>query len=115
MKFKATKKEMRQYNKIISIGYGDAQYLLSNQSPIAYSAGVYGWSCDYYDIDGILISTGYQPLKAKNTSDTTENYNLLLKLDKQAREISHNYKIDYEKQKKQIDKLLSKFIGEVVQ
>lgn len=67
MKLKTTKKEIKEgFYRIISIGYCDAQYLLSEEKPFAYSAGVYGWACDYYDIDGICISTGYSPLSEKN-------------------------------------------------
>ena len=47
-KIKATKKEMKQNYRILSIGYCDAQYLLAYETPIAYSCGLYGWSCDYY-------------------------------------------------------------------
>ena len=85
MKLKATKKEMREgYYKIISIGYCDAQHLLNYQNPIAYSAGNCGWSCDYYDINGVLISTGYAPLSSKNTID---DYALVREYDKKASEV----------------------------
>ena len=67
MKFKATKKAMKDnYYYIIGIGYCDAQYLLQDEKPIAYSAGVYGWQCDYYDVDGVLISTGYNIKQQKH-------------------------------------------------
>ena len=67
MKLRASKKELREgYYRIISIGYCDAQRLLNYEKAFAYSAGVYGWACDYYDIDGVLISTGYSPLASKN-------------------------------------------------
>ena len=51
MKLQTTKKQIRQnFNTVLSIGYCDAQYLLDCKNPFAYSAGVYGWSCDYYQI-----------------------------------------------------------------
>jgi hypothetical protein len=62
MKLKTTAKEMRQYPRIVRIGYCDAQNLLKYKSPFAYSAGVYGWNGDYYEIDGVLIATGYRSL-----------------------------------------------------
>lgn len=63
MKFKTTKKNiMENYNTIISVGYCNLSYLLQYEQPIAYSAGSAGWSCDYYDIDGVIISTGYAPI-----------------------------------------------------
>ena len=85
MKLRATKKEMKEgYYKIISIGYCDAQYLLNYENPIAYSSGVDGWACDYYDINGVLISTGYSPLSSKNTLD---DYKLIREYDQKASEM----------------------------
>jgi hypothetical protein len=67
MKFKVTKKEMKaSFNYILGIGYCDLQTLLRDTDPIAYSVRTEGWACDYYVVDGILISTGYSPLKSKN-------------------------------------------------
>ena len=66
MKLRATKKEMREgYDKVLRIGYCNAQNLLNYEQPFAYSAGRYGWCCDYYDINGVLISTGYSPIESK--------------------------------------------------
>lgn len=66
MKLRATKKEMREgYDKVLRIGYCNAQNLLWDEEPFAYSAGRYGWCCDYYDINGVLISTGYAPIESK--------------------------------------------------
>lgn len=109
MKFRTTKKEIKSnYNRIIRIGYCDAEYLLNYHSPIAYSAGVYGWACDYYDIDGILISTGYAPLDNKNTKSNYENTR---KYNEAARTIIHgNSKTD--DMRSQVDDLLHQFISE---
>ena len=66
MKLRATKKEMREgYDKVLRIGYCNAQNLLWDEEPFAYSTGRYGWCCDYYDIGGVLISTGYAPIESK--------------------------------------------------
>ena len=83
-KIKATKTEMRHNYKILSIGYCDMQYLLNYQNPVAYSSGSYGWSCDYYDIKGIIISTGYSPISTKNMKD---NYKLIREYEDKAREL----------------------------
>lgn len=63
MKIKTTKKQItQQAGRVLSVGYCALQTLLKYKSPFAYSAGVYGWSCDYYDAgDGLIISTGYSP------------------------------------------------------
>lgn len=88
MKLKATKKEMKEgYYRIIGIGYCDAQFLLSNEKPFAYSCGLYGWKCDYYDIDGILISTGYDYIETKNAR---QDYNLIREYDKKAESLSQD-------------------------
>lgn len=108
MKFKATKKEMKEgYNTIISIGYCNAQSLLRDKSPIAYSSGIYGWACDYYDVDGVLISTGYSPI------GTRADYNIIRKYNNKAEKINYNYNLNYEQQKNQVNKLLNEFIKEV--
>jgi hypothetical protein len=67
VKLKATKKEMREgYYYILSVGYCSMQSLLNEQRPFAYSSRAEGWACDYYEVDGVLISTGYAPLSNKN-------------------------------------------------
>lgn len=109
MKFKASKKQMKEgYCNIISIGYCEAQSLLYNKTPIAYSAGVYGWSCDYYDINGVLICTGYSPI-GKHC-----DYKRLRKYEQKAQALrSKAYTSDdWQKMYKKIDKLLDKFINE---
>lgn len=84
MKLKATKADVKKhYHRILSIGYCDAQHLLDYEKPFGYSAGVYGWACDYYDIDGICISTGYSPLA---TSNMKKDYKIILDYDKKAQD-----------------------------
>lgn len=108
MKFKTTKKAMRDSNQtIISIGYCDAQYLLRHENPVAYSAGVNGWACDYYLIDNVCISTGYNPIGKFVDYDTIKSY------ESKAAETVHNNNISYEDQKNQVTALLNQFINEV--
>ena len=108
MKIKATKKQVKNYyNNIYSIGYCDAQYLLEGVYPFAYSAGQYGWSCDYYEIENVCISTGYAPI------GETINYDLVRKYDNKAKAILNDYSIDYQKRKKKVNKLLIKFINQI--
>jgi hypothetical protein len=84
-KIKTTKNEMKQNYRILSVGYCDMQYLLNYESPIAYSSGVYGWSCDYYYIEGVVISTGYSPIDSKNMRD---DYKLIREYEQKARELN---------------------------
>ena len=67
MKYKTTAKALRQgYYTIISAGYCDLQCLLSYESPVAYSAGVYGWNFDVYAFNGVAICTGYRRMPSQN-------------------------------------------------
>ena len=81
-KLKATKKEMQKYNyKILGVGYCNMQNLLQYKAPVAYSCGSYGWSCDYYNINGTIVSTGYSPINTKNMN---YDHNLVKEYEKKA-------------------------------
>jgi hypothetical protein len=101
-KIKATKKEMRQNYRIISIGYCDAQHLLNYKSPFAYTCGANGWTADYYDIDGVLISTGYDPIASKNAK---VDYKTLREYEKKAQEVNTA---------EEVNALLKQFISECI-
>ena len=105
MKLKATKKQIRRnFSTILSIPYCDAQYLLSYKTPFAYSEGVYGWSCDYYQIGNICICTGYSPI------GTPVNYELLRELEGKAELIKKDYNLSSSDREKQLDELLKQLI-----
>lgn len=88
MKYKTTKKDMNlNYKKILGVGYCDMQHILKYRSAIAYSTRAEGWACDYYDIGGVLISTGYAPIKSKNTHC---NYEIVHEYDNKAAEVYNN-------------------------
>ena len=102
MKCKVTKKEVRNnYYKILSVGYCDLQHLLKYKNPFGYSTRAEGWACDYYDIDGVCISTGYSPLNSKNVVD---DYKMQREYDGKARELST---------REELDDLLKKFMDKV--
>ena len=105
MKSKMTKREIKsKYNNIIKVGYCQAQYLLNCEDAVAYSAGVNGWACDYYDIDGVIISTGYAPIGKEADRNTIKKYN------NEARALKY---ANYDEYKNELRKLISKFIDEV--
>ena len=105
MKYRTTKKAMKEsYRKIYCAGNDSLQHLLKFHDPIAYSTRAEGWACDYYDINGILLSSGYAPI-GKNI-----DYNLRSKYDDEARKILSNYDLEYEEKKKQIEILLNEFM-----
>ena len=108
METKVTKKEIRaNFYTVISIGYCDAQYLLRYKNPFAYSCGVYGWNCDYYEVNNVCISTGYRPIGEKL------DYTLLCDLENKARVICLDYNLDNETKKTRIDLLLTELINSI--
>lgn len=109
MKFKTTKNEIyKNYKNVISVEYCKMDYLLTNQQPIAYNAGVDGWKCDIYDVNGVAIVTGYQPF-----GNIRPDYETIKKYEDEARKICCNSCINYQKILDQLDMLLDQFIEEV--
>ena len=105
MKLKATKKQIRRnFNTILSIPYCDAQYLLSYKNPFAYSEGVYGWACDYYQIGNICISTGYSPI------GTPVNYALIHKIERKAEQIKKDFNLSSSDRAQKLDELIKELI-----
>lgn len=111
-KYRTTKKDMKEsYDKIICASYCSLQFLLRFQEPFAYSTRAEGWACDYYDVDEILISTGYAPLDKKGRTKST--YDICRKYDEAARKILCDYSLSYEEQKEKVNSLLMEYIKEV--
>jgi len=110
-KIKTTKKAMKEsFNKIIAIGYCNAQNLLHYEDAYTYCTRAEGWACDNYAIDNVLISTGYAPIASKNITNC--NYELVNKYDLQAEKIINNYELSYEQKKKLVKALLNEFVLE---
>ena len=60
MKLKTTKKQIKENthkDNLIAIGYCSLHRLLKFKYPFAYSTGVYGWACDYYELAGDRTAT----------------------------------------------------------
>ena len=82
MKVKVTKSAVRKgFCTVISVGYCEAQYLLNFEKPFGYSERAEGWACDYYNINGVCISTGYSP------TGISVDYSVLSEYEKRACEI----------------------------
>ena len=111
MKFKTTRKNMKEnYSTIIKVGYCNIAYLLQYEAPIAYSAGQGGWACDYYDIDGVLISTGYDPIgNVAPAYDVCHRYNV------KAENIVLTRGMDWNDKKDIVRGYLREFIREITQ
>ena len=66
MKFRTTAKAVKWgYHEIIQVGYCGAHWLLYGLHPVAYTAGVYGWNFDVYEVEGVAICTGYRGMPGK--------------------------------------------------
>ncbi|HCF38656.1 MAG TPA: hypothetical protein DER56_06285 [Thermosipho africanus] len=110
-KYRTTKKAMKEsYDYIIGTGAANLYYLLKYRSPFAYSARAEGWACDYYDVNGVLISSGYDYIDSKRTKKA--DYKMISEYNGKAREISGNYDLDYEQKKEMVESLLNDFIKE---
>ena len=109
MKFKTTRKNMKDnYSTIIKVGYCNISYLLKYEIPIAYSTMSEGWACDYYEIDGIIISTGYAPIgNIVPSYDTCHRYNV------KAENIVSSRGMDWNDKKNIVRGYLREFIKEV--
>lgn len=108
MKHKVTKKQIKDnYNIILSVGYCELQNLLRYKKPFAYSSGVYGWSCDYYNMGNVCISTGYNPIGVDVGYNLTKHYN-----DK-AGAIAADLNKSYDDKAEEINNLLNQFIKEI--
>ena len=106
-KYRVTKKEMKErYGKaLIDIGNGTLQSMLTYCPPQAYSTRAEGWACDYYEIDGICLCDGYDPVGKKLfTYDEREAF------EKAARNILDR-EWEYEKRKPLLDNLIADFVG----
>lgn len=111
MKFKTTKKAIKEgYGSILGAGYCSILYLLYFTNPIAYSTRNEGWACDYYDIDGLCISTGYAPINSKNVK---VSYEFIDQYENMARSIVSDYNRPYGERKKAVNELLHEFAKKV--
>jgi hypothetical protein len=109
MKFKTTKKAVKNgFYRIIGVGYCSMQYLLNFEQARAYSTRAEGWACDYYDIDGACISTGYAPMSCKNAH---VDYKMLDKYERQARAIADGDK-PLDDKETAVKRLLRAFVAE---
>lgn len=103
-----TKKSIRESSeKVLKVGYCQLQHLLNYKNRFAYSSGVYGWACDYYLIDGVIISTGYNPIGG------SINYDIIKEYNSKAEKIIYDYSMTYEQRLEKVDQLISEFIQEV--
>ena len=108
MKTKTTRNQLTKYfNNIISVPYCSLQKLLSYEDAKFYNAGINGWNCDVYTVNGDCIVTGYR------TFGTPAPYELITAYEAKAEEIKKNNR-DYTATKAALYGLLVSFIQEVI-
>lgn len=109
MKFKTTTKYIKENNNtILSVGYCKMSSLLKYQEKTAYTAGIYGWNYDIYEVNNVAICTGYRGMpENKNIKD---DYDLIKQYEEKAQKIQNNYKLTYEQQEEQTNNLLYKAV-----
>ena len=96
--------------KVLKVGYCQLQSLLNYENRFGYSSSnVNGWSCDYYKIDNVIISTGYNPI-----GDTVK-YEVVKRYELQAEKITNDYKLSYEERKQKVTELLHDFMNEAIE
>lgn len=107
MKLKTTNKQIREnFRTIISIGYCELQSLLAYKKPFAYNAGIYGWNCDFYEINNICISTGYRPI------GLTPDYKIVIAYEKKAEQIKQDH--NWKEQEALLDSLINQFTIDII-
>ena len=110
MKLKTTKNQIKNsFVNVLSLGYCELQYLTYYKNPFAYSSGINGWACDYYNIDNVCLSTGYSPIGAN------VDYKLVRKYELKAQKIVLDYNTDYKLREKRVNKLLNDFVNKCTQ
>jgi len=110
-KIKTSKKDMKDNLYIVGIGYCNAQQLLKAFDPIAYSAGRDGWACDYYNVDDVIISTGYSYIDSKRTKHT---YKQLKAVELKADAIWSDYSLTYKQRLSKVKRLMKKFLNDSI-
>ena len=93
MKLQTTKTNVRNnFVTILTAGYCELQYLLNYCSAFAYSAGAYGWNCDFYQpsfkFSGVCIATGYN---TDRLSGKRVSYELVKEYEQKAIEVMNDY------------------------
>ena len=110
MKYKTTKKAVNAgYAIRLSVGYCNLQFLLSQESPVAYTARREGWAADIYNMGGgVAIVTGYDPF-----GNVKPDYNTCRKYDQAAQKIRYDYSLTIDQQREALRELIDQFLQEV--
>ena len=111
MRVQVTKRDvMNQNSFVIRVGYCDLQYLLRFKDSQFYTAGMYGWNADVYQVSSnVVIVTGYRPF-----GNVKVEFGILRGFEDRAKAILKDYSLKYEEQAEALDELLSEFLQVVL-
>ena len=112
MKLRTTRKAVGvNHYRVIGAGYCELQNLLKFREPMAYSSGVYGWNCDYYDIGGVVIATGYRGVWSQNTHASEK---IIRDYDDQAYMVLNDYYTSNTSKRERLDQLIEEFVAKAI-
>nr|DAT23282.1 MAG TPA: hypothetical protein [Caudoviricetes sp.] len=81
---------------------------MSLEEPFAYTAGVYGWNANIYDLNGIALVTGYRTF-----GEISPSWELIEKYEQKAKEVI-DLIYNYEERKEALKTLIDSFLEEVI-
>lgn len=109
MKFRTTQKAVKEnFTKVIKVGYCSLQKLLTYETPIAYTCGVYGWNADIYNFGDVAIVTGYRPF------GKSVDYNLCEEYERKAEGLQ-DLSRPYAERRTEADILVKEFIKKAIE
>lgn len=107
MKIKVYKKEIKSRAVVLCVPYCGLQFALKHESPFAYSTRAEGWACDYYNVEGVVISTGYDPTGKK------VSYELIKKYETEAKKLDSV--LSFEEKAAKNREILKRFVSEALE
>ena len=106
MKYKTTRKAVVSGSpRLVCAGYCDLANLLRTREPVAYTAGVYGWNFDVYEVHGLTICTGYRNMPGRRAEGIRE-------YEERAREIWDDYTKGWDERREAVEALLREFCAQ---
>ena len=102
---------MSQNRYVICVGYCELQYLLRFEDSQFYTAGVYGWNADVFQINSsTVIVTGYRTF-----GNVRPHYELVREYEKKASVILENGNLSYFEKESENEKLISEFCEKAIE
>lgn len=111
MRVQVTKGDVMKQNRfVICVGYCDLQHLLHFKDSQFYTAGMYGWNADIYQVSqSAVIVTGYRPF-----GDIKPDRAVIREYDARAARILHDSTLSYFEKESNLDFLINEFLKAVL-